>query len=157
MLILSISTDNGSFLMSVPRRRISPFSMSQNLASKAAIVDFPPPEGPTSAVIVPLSALSDMPYKITCGELLAINKRSYNAIYQIISDIKKSANKTFTDLMAPPVGLEPTTLRLTAACSNGVRTLHRTFTLKIWSANVLTFYSFTELSVFTVFQSLQNC
>ena len=40
-------------LISMPPRVILPLSMSQNLAASFALVDFPPPDGPTSAVTCP--------------------------------------------------------------------------------------------------------
>lgn len=41
------------FLTSIPPIEILPLSVSKNLAIRLAIVVFPPPEGPTNAIVLP--------------------------------------------------------------------------------------------------------
>ena len=61
-----LSRVSGSIpLISVPPSVIFPLSISQNLAASFALVDFPPPEGPTRAVTCPCLAVNDTSFK-TC-------------------------------------------------------------------------------------------
>ena len=64
----TIRNTSGTLRMSVPRIKIFPDFTSQNRASRLAIVVFPPPEGPTSAVISlfgPLKALYGQSTRLT--------------------------------------------------------------------------------------------
>ena len=69
MEYLDMSVSGSTVFMSMPPSVMVPLPVSQNLVASLATVDFPLPEGPTSAVTSPCFAVNEMSESTCCPSL----------------------------------------------------------------------------------------